>query len=153
MTLTDHQIGLIERSFSQMIPISGLAAELFYARLFSIAPDVQPLFKSDLKVQGAKLMQSLGLVVSGLRDWEAMKPVAADLAARHVVYGVTPAQYEPVGDALIWTLARSLGEAFDPETEAAWRAAYGVISDFMVDSAYARPMAASDVAASDMAAE
>ena len=150
MTLTDRQVSLIETSFAQIRPISGLAAELFYSNLFSIAPEVQPLFRSDMKRQGEKLMNTLGFVVDGLRDLDTVLPVARNLAARHVAWGVTPKHYEPVGDALIVTLSQGLQEAFTDEVREAWESAYALLAGAMVESAYPR---AGTPAAAGMAAE
>ncbi len=138
MGLSNEQITLIEASFAQVAPMSGLAAELFYARLFAIAPELQTLFKGDMTDQGAKLMKTLALAVNSLRDLDAVAPALKDLAARHVTYGVTPAMYTPVGEALIDTLASSLDEAFDDPTREAWVQAYTVMAQMMVDSAYPR---------------
>lgn len=132
--LSESDIVLIQESFSQVAPIADQAAGLFYNRLFEIAPEVRPLFKSDITEQGKKLMSTLAIVVNGLRDLGAIVPVAQDLAKRHVGYGVQAAHYEPVGAALIWTLGQGLGEAFTPETEAAWVKAYGVLSGVMIEA-------------------
>lgn len=147
MTLTADQIDRIRTSFRQILPISGLAAELFYARLFDGNPEFQALFKGDMTRQGEKLMQTLGLVVMGLDEPTKILPAARDLAGRHVAYGVTPAMYAPVGETLIFTLAHSLGEAFDAETRSAWEAAYAMLSEEMVRSAYEPAAQASNVAA------
>ena len=135
--MDDAKIQAVQDSFAKVIPIKDAAAELFYTRLFTIAPEVEPLFKGDMKEQGAKLMATLGVVVNGLRDLDKIVPVAQDLAARHVTYGVTPAMYQPVGEALIWTLKQGLGDGFTPEVEAAWTDAYTILSEAMVTSAYA----------------
>lgn len=137
-SLTDAQIELIQSSFAEVRPISKEAARLFYARLFDIAPEVESLFKGDMDEQGAKLMATLGVVVAGLRNLGELVPVAADLAARHVTYGVTPKHYTPVGEALLWTLEKGLGESFTSEHYTAWATAYGILSDAMVSSAYPR---------------
>ena len=42
--MTPDQITLIQDSFSKVAPISDAAAEIFYARLFEIAPEVKPYF-------------------------------------------------------------------------------------------------------------
>jgi hypothetical protein len=55
---------LIQQSGAKVVPIAETAAELFYGRLFEIAPEVKPLFKTDLKLQGVKLMKMLGTVVN-----------------------------------------------------------------------------------------
>ena len=136
MPLTSDQITLIEDSFADVVPIKDQAAALFYGRLFEIAPEVRPLFKSDLTEQGAKLMATLGIVVKGLRNLDAVVPIAAKLATRHVDYGVKPEHYAPVGAALLWTLGQGLGEKFTPEVERAWTEAYGILSGAMIGAAY-----------------
>jgi hemoglobin-like flavoprotein len=46
------------------------------------------------------------------------------LGRRHVGYGVRDEHYSTVGEALIWTLAQGLGDAFTSEVREAWAAAY-----------------------------
>jgi hemoglobin-like flavoprotein len=140
--MTPHQITAIQESFRKVAPISEQAAALFYGRLFEIAPSVKPLFRGDMKEQGRKLMATLAVVVNGLGNLEAILPAASALAKRHVDYGVKPAHYAPVGEALLWTLERGLGAQWTAELAAAWGAAYGVLSEFMIGEAYGRSAAA-----------
>ncbi len=141
--MTPQQIALVQGSFEQVAPIAATAAQLFYGRLFAIAPEVEPLFKTtDMDEQGRKLMGTLAVVVGGLSDLEALLPAVRGLAARHVAYGVAAGHYAPVGEALIWTLERGLGEAFTPETREAWGAAYARLSNVMIDEAYGQSSAA-----------
>lgn len=134
--MTPDQIQLVQDSFSKVVPIKDQAAELFYGRLFETAPEVRPLFKGDMKEQGAKLMATLAVVVKGLNNIEAVLPVAGDLAKRHVDYGVEPEHYPLVGSALLWTLGQGLGDGFTDEVEAAWTEAYGLLSGAMIAAAY-----------------
>ena len=130
-------IELVQSSFEKVVPIADQAADLFYNRLFEIAPDVKPLFgESDMKAQGKKLMATLGVAVRGLSDLEATVPVIQKLAQNHVQYGVKPEHYEPVGEALIWTLGQGLGEGFTPEVKTAWVGVYTLVSETMIAAAY-----------------
>ena len=95
--MTPAEIDLVQGSFAKVAPIADSAADLFYARLLEIAPEVQPMFTGDMSDQGAKLMATLGVVVNGLTDLDAIVPVAERLAVKHVDYGVTAAHYAPVG--------------------------------------------------------
>lgn len=147
MNVTDPQKALIRESFSRIAPISDLAAELFYARLFAIAPEVQPLFKSDMGEQRVKLMETLAVVIDALDAPETLTAQAHDLARRHVGYGVRAEHYPPVGEALIFTLEHALADDFTPETQTAWQAVYTQLSTLMISSAYARGAVASGVAA------
>ncbi|WP_414899510.1 globin family protein [Rhizobium cremeum] len=130
--MTPKDIDLVQSSFAKVVPIREAAAELFYGRLFEIAPEVKPLFKGEMKEQGRKLMTTLGVVVNGLRDLQSIVPAAVALAVKHNDYGVKPAHYEVVGDALLWTLEQGLGPDFTPETKAAWTSAYGTLSGVMI---------------------
>jgi hemoglobin-like flavoprotein len=140
--MTPDQIKAIQESFAKVAPIADEAATLFYGRLFKIAPSVAPLFKGDMHEQGKKLMATLAVVVNGLANLKTILPTASALAKRHVGYGVTAADYAPVGEALLWTLERGLGAQWTPELAAAWTAAYGVLSEFMIGEAYGRSAAA-----------
>ena len=140
--MTPSQIDLVQSSFAKVAPIADTAARLFYERLFEIAPEVKPLFNRDMKEQGRKLMATLGLVTKGLKNLEAILPAAKSLATKHVSYGVRAEHYQPVGDALLWTLEQGLGSDFTPEVRDAWLAAYTTLSGAMIAEAYGRKIAA-----------
>ena len=134
--MTPTQIALVQSSFEKVVPIADIAASLFYGRLFETAPQVRPLFRSDMTDQRRKLMTTLGIVVKSLDKLETILPAVKVLASRHVAYGVTAEHYPPVGAALLWTLRHGLGEAFTPAVEDAWATAYGTLSAVMIEAAY-----------------
>jgi hemoglobin-like flavoprotein len=82
-------------------------------------------------------MATLAVVVNGLSNLDATLPAASALAKRHVAYGVKPAHYAPVGEALLWTLERGLGANWTEELAAAWG-----LSEYMIGEAYGRSAAA-----------
>jgi hemoglobin-like flavoprotein len=137
--MTPSDIALVKSTFAQVRPIADQAAQLFYGRLFEIAPHVKPLFKGDMKEQGRKLMATLGTVVAGLDDLGPILPVASSLAKRHVAYGVRADDYKVVGAALLWTLEQGLGPAWGADAAKAWTAAYTTLSDYMISEAYGTP--------------
>ncbi len=130
--MTPEQIKLVQDSFEQVAPIADQAAELFYGRLFEIAPEVKPMFKSDMSQQGKKLMTMIGVAVRGLDDIEKIVPAVKHLGVRHVEYGVKEEHFAPVGAALLWTLEQGLGEAWNEELHTAWATTYGVLSTTMI---------------------
>jgi nitric oxide dioxygenase len=135
-------VALVQDSFKKVAPISDVAAELFYGRLFEVAPQVKPMFRGDMKEQGRKLMATLGVVVTGLTRLETVLPAASALAKQHVAYGVKAEHYPIVGSALLWTLEKGLGDAWTPELAVAWTAAYGTLSGYMISEAYGTAQAA-----------
>jgi hemoglobin-like flavoprotein len=138
--MTPQQVQLVKLSFAKVAPISSQAADLFYGRLFEIAPQVRPLFKGDIKAQGQKLMSTIALAVSSLDKLPELVPVVQDLGRRHVGYGVKDEHYDSVGEALLWALDKGLGPDFTPEVKAAWTAVYLILADTMKSAA--RPVAA-----------
>ncbi|MCA0044461.1 globin family protein [Celeribacter litoreus] len=134
--MDDKTISLVQDSFAKVKPIAETAAEIFYADLFTSAPEVRPLFKGDMSEQGMKLMGTLAVVVNGLRDLDAIVPVAQQLAIKHVDYGVKAEDYDKVGASLLRTLDQGLGQDFTPEVREAWVTAYGTLSSVMVAAAY-----------------
>lgn len=134
--MTPEQATLVQDSFRLVVPIKDQAAALFYGRLFELDPSTKALFTgTDMAEQGAKLMATLGFVVAGLKRPAEVVPAAQALAKRHVGYGVKEAHYPTVGAALLWTLGQGLGEAFTPEVEVAWTAAYTLLAGVMIDAA------------------
>ena len=129
--MTPQQIDLVQSSFKKVVPIAGTAADLFYDRLFEIAPEVRSMFPQDLSEQKKKLMGMLGTAVGSLHKLETILPAVKDLGQRHKGYGVTAAHYAPVGAALLWTLEKGLGPDFTPEVKAAWTETYNALSGVM----------------------
>jgi hemoglobin-like flavoprotein len=135
--MTPEQAAVVQDSFKKVIPIAATAADLFYDRLFAIAPHVRTLFPDDLREQKIKLIGMLATVVSNLHQVEQIIPNVEDLGRRHVRYGVTAEHYEPVGAALLWTLEQGLGAEFTLPVRAAWGAAYTTLSGAMKSAAAA----------------
>jgi hemoglobin-like flavoprotein len=133
--MTPEQVKLVQDSFAKVAPIAGKAADIFYDRLFTIAPDVRPLFPSDLTEQKKKLIQMLATAVTNLHQVEKIIPAVEDLGRRHAGYGVTARHYEPVGAALLWTLERGLGPDFSPPVKAAWTETYMTLAGVMQKAA------------------
>ncbi|TMJ52722.1 MAG: hemin receptor [Alphaproteobacteria bacterium] len=140
--MTPDQVKLVQESFAKVAPIADQAATIFYGRLFEVAPRVKAMFPTDMAEQRKKLMATLAVVVNGLSNLASVLPAASALAIRHVSYGAKPEHYPVVGGALLWTLEKGLGEDWTPEVAAAWTAAYGTLSGYMISEAYGRPQAA-----------
>ena len=137
--MTPEQVKLVQDSFKKVVPIAGTAADLFYERLFTIAPEVRPLFPDDLTQQKTKLIAMLATAVNNLHQVGTIVPAVEDLGKRHVAYGVTDKHYEPVGAALLWTLEQGLGTDFTPPVKAAWTEAYMTLAGVMKKAAATVP--------------
>ena len=132
--MNTEQVKLVQESFEKVVPIAGTAATLFYDRLFETTPEVKSLFKGDMEQQKLALMQTLGVVVKGLTAPETILPAVKSLAERHKDYGVQPDHFTSVGASLLWTLEKGLGDAYTPEVNDAWVAAYTMLSGVMIET-------------------
>lgn len=140
--MTPEQIKLVQDSFYKIKPFAMEAADLLYGRLFSVAPQVRPLFRGDTSEQKRMLVAVLGTAVAGLGRLDKLKPTLWELGRRHVTYGIEPAHYRLFGDALVWALEKRLGNDFTPAIKQAWVDAYAELADAMInvaDEATSRP--------------
>ncbi len=133
--LTERKKRLVQSSFTKVAPIADKAAEIFYAKLFEMDPNIKPLFKGDMKQQGAKLMSMIGTAVNGLDNLEAIVPAVQNLGKGHVSYGVKDSHYDTVGGALLYTLETGLGDDFTEDVKDAWTEVYTVLATTMKDAA------------------
>ena len=129
--MSPDQIKCVQQSWEQVVPIAKQASEMFYQRLFQIAPHLKPLFKGDITEQGKKLTTLLTTVVRGLNNLEKLEMAVWQLGRRHQVYGVKSDDFAPVAEALLWTLAEGLGAKFTAQIKEAWVAAYTVLATVM----------------------
>ena len=132
--MTPQQIEPVQTSFRKVVPVAGTAADLFYGRLFEIAPEVRSVFPDDMREQKTKLMSMLGTALSNLHRLEAILLAVTALGQRHKGYGVTAAHYAPVGAALLWTLEKGLGPDFTPDVKAAWTETYTALAGVMTSA-------------------
>ena len=137
--MTPADVQSVQHSFEKVVPIADAAAAMFYARLFEIDPSTRGLFGTDMRKQGAMLMQTLGLAVRHLHEPEHILAAVQALGRRHVGYGVREAHYDSVGSALLWTLGQGLGPAFTAEVNAAWQKAYALLAGIMKTAARELP--------------
>jgi hemoglobin-like flavoprotein len=131
LTLTETEIELVRATFDLIVPIAPVIADLFYERLFYLAPSVRRMFPPDMRGEKRSLIVMIATTVQNLDNPEALVPLAKALGARHARYGVTAGHYEVVGEVLVWTLERGLASDFTAEVERAWRRAYGLLAAAM----------------------
>jgi nitric oxide dioxygenase len=137
--MTPAQLRLLQRSYAKIEPIADQFGTIFYERLFTIAPEIRPLFRSDLKAQQAKFMKVIAEVVQlHLRSIISL-PVTAQAANSavlpgafwsgklHAAYGVRMEDYETMKSALTWALEKTLGDECTEDIKAAWGTAYDIV--------------------------
>ncbi len=127
--MNKSEIELIRKTWALVEPTADAVAQLFYQRLFEIAPETRKLFAAtDMAAQRTKLIGALSLLVDKADQLENVVPVLRKLGRGHVNYGVEARHYDCVGSALLWTLEQGLDERFTGQARAAWTVAYALVS-------------------------
>jgi hemoglobin-like flavoprotein len=125
-------IELLAASFARIVARRDDAGALFYARLFATAPELHGYFRGSIASQRDKLMSLLAEVVEYYRVGVDPQSYLARLGMSESSYGGRRAQFEAVGDALLFTLAHVLREDFSPGVRAVWATAYAEVSAAML---------------------
>ena len=128
---TDAEIARVRRTFALIAPIAGVIADMFYDRLFYLAPSVRRMFPHDMREQKRSLTVMMASTVQNLDNLDALVPLAKALGARHRRLGVTDGHYEIAEEALIWSLERGLASDFTAAVEESWRRAFRLLADAM----------------------
>lgn len=129
---TDREIEVVRGTWAKASADPDAAAALFYGKLFETAPAVKPLFTADMKDQGRKLMQMIGIAVNNMEDVGKIVPALIELGERHEGYGAEDEHYPVVGEVLIDTLRTALGDEFTDEADLAWAKTYAAVAAVML---------------------
>lgn len=133
--MTDQQISNVKNSwkiFQAINPV--LVGDVFYSKLFRIAPKLRHMFSTTTEEQSKKLVEMLNIIVGRLNRLDELTEDIRQLAIRHAGYGVKPEHYTVVGTALLWTLAKGLGKDWTKDVEDAWVACYSLLADTMINA-------------------
>jgi hemoglobin-like flavoprotein len=123
---------LIRVSWQQISSRRELMAVMFYGRLFELEPSLRELFRdADFHEQRTKFIAMLNLLVQFADQPDDLIREAAQLGRRHAMMNLSSRHYEVVGEALLWTMDRSLGMDFTPATRAAWTELYALVASVM----------------------
>jgi hemoglobin-like flavoprotein len=131
--LTPEQAALVLAT-ADAVFASGRFADRFYDRLFARAGTLA-LFPADLAALKLKFMNTLTSLLGSVQHPAMFGSILAHLGRQHRRFGVVPAHYGPVGEALLATLGDVLGERFTPAVGEAWAALYAEIARRMQDGA------------------
>lgn len=133
--LTPEHVATIQGTCDVLLSANTRAADIFYDRLFAMAPDTRAMFPDDMSAQKRKLLDMLGSLVGYLTHPAMLGGVVSELGRRHAAYGAKPDHYGPVGAALLASLQELLGPRYTPQAQAAWTALYTHLSRSMLKAA------------------
>ena len=131
--MTDAEIRLVKQTWRTLRAIDPvIVGDLFYSKLFIANPSLRNMFPKKMDEQYTKLMDMLSVIIARLDRMDELNEDIAAMARRHVHYGVRPAHYKLVGNALLWTLRQGLGQDWTIDLEQAWTKCYSNLADTMM---------------------
>jgi len=131
MSISRHDRLTIYKSYRLIAAQGETLTDIFYENLFKIDPSLASLFHKSVKIQGANWRQMFRTVIMAVDRLQDIEGELEALSIRHLSYGVTEADYDKMGEALLMTLEQCLVNEFTPEVREAWQALYGNVADTM----------------------
>ena len=131
MPLTQNELAIVRRSFQDAMVMREPFQLDFYEAFFRRAPEARKMFREDISGQGMRFMTTLRTIVDNL-DTEDLSENLADLGHAHSALGVQVEHFGPMREALVETLARTLGDAWHDEIGDAWRKAFDEMAEAMI---------------------
>jgi hemoglobin-like flavoprotein len=134
--MTNNQIEQVQKSWKMVAAMEPIVVgNLFYNRLFEIAPEVRPMFRhASIDEQSRKLLSMINYVIIKLNKLDDIIDEVKKLAQRHVQYGVQDEHYSIVGSALLWTLEAGLADNWNNELKEAWTVCYTILAKAMIEA-------------------
>lgn len=123
-TPAQHAAQVVRRTWVELEPRVDEIASWFAALLFSIDPTARALFPAHVGPPARRLIRSLVLPMSTVDRPDELRALLDPLVREHRGLGLTPAQYETLGVALIGALRHFARDGWDGATEHAWVLAF-----------------------------
>ncbi len=128
-------IELLETTFAALEPQADKLVERFYEELFSQHPAVKPLFKNtDPKTQPKKLLTSLKMIVSSVRNPEKLEKALHEMGKKHQEYGALEAHYPAVAETLLGVMEEFAGDLWTDEVKEVWSQALNFVASTMLEA-------------------
>ena len=112
-------------------------AQIFYRRLFDLAPHLADLFAAtEMESQQRKFVAMMDEIVRLVHDPDAFEEALRASGARHRGYGVVSGHYRTVGEAFLQSLDRvTPAGGLSADERAAWAEAYTHMAHLMQSGA------------------
>jgi hemoglobin-like flavoprotein len=124
----------MQASFSKIYAKKAELAERFYVHLFTLLPEVEPLFDNDFAKQKEMFASMLTYCLKGVAHNKSLTHTGTTLAKTHARYGLGPRETEMAGRAVMAALQDVLGDELTSEQRDIWEEAVrGVMQLILAD--------------------
>ncbi|MGR6872895.1 NO-inducible flavohemoprotein [Pseudomonas sp. HK3] len=134
--LSQQQIEIVKSTIPLLENAGTAITEHFYKRMFIHNPELQDTFNMSNQASGRQqfaLFSAIAAYAKHLENPSVLASMVERIANKHTSLHIQPAQYDIVGHHLIETLRELAADAFTPDVEAAWAAAYGQLAGVFIN--------------------
>ncbi len=133
--LTSAQIDIVKSTIPLLESAGSKITEHFYTRMFSHNPELKNIFNMSHQHSGRQsvaLFNAVAAYAQHIDNLPVLHAAVERIAHKHTSFDIRPEQYSIVGHHLIQTLKELAPDAFTPEVEDAWTAAYQQLADIFI---------------------
>ena len=133
--LTEQQIAVVKSTIPLLESAGSDITEYFYKRMFTANPELQHIFNMSHQKTGSQqlaLFNAIAAYAKNIDNIPVILGAVERIANKHTSLNIQPEHYPIVGHHLLETLRELAGDAFTPEVEDAWTAAYALLAHVFI---------------------
>lgn len=133
--LNNHTIAIIKSTIPLLESAGPALTTHFYQRMFTHNPELKDIFNMAHQKNGRQsvaLFAAVAAYAKHIDNLEVLTAAVERIAHKHTSFNIQADHYQIVGHHLIETLRELAPEAFSPEVEAAWTAAYLFLAQIFI---------------------
>ncbi|KLN65172.1 MULTISPECIES: NO-inducible flavohemoprotein [Vibrio] len=134
--LNNQHIEVVKSTIPLLESAGPALTQHFYQRMFSHNPELKDIFNMTHQKtgrQGVALFEAVAAYAKNIENLEVLTSAVERIAHKHTSFNIQAEHYQVVGHHLIETLRELATEAFTPEVEEAWTAAYLFLAQVFID--------------------
>ncbi|MEO1622250.1 MAG: adenylate/guanylate cyclase domain-containing protein, partial [Cyanobacteria bacterium J06632_3] len=116
----DQQVEQVQASYQELLTTGEVWANHFFDRLLALAPNCQTCLPGDATARNAQASNILQTLVKGLSHLDLLLPTLQDWGRQVTAYDIGERDFDAIGEALIWSLERSLFTSLSPDVKQSW---------------------------------
>jgi NAD(P)H-flavin reductase/hemoglobin-like flavoprotein len=122
-------------SLSALEPVADAAMTYFYGQLFAMDTEIRAMFPAAMAMQRRRFFRALVRIAGGQDESATLTGYLEQLGRAHRKFGVREQQYEVFRRALMATLHKFAGPAWDETAQQAWEDAFDHAARVMIEAA------------------
>ncbi|GGI92916.1 flavohemoprotein [Shewanella hanedai] len=133
--LSEKHISIVKSTIPLLESAGTAITEHFYQRMFSHNPELKNIFNMSHQKTGgqpAALFNAVAAYAKNIDNLGALSGAVERIAHKHTSFNIQPDHYPIVGHHLLETLRELAPDAFTPDVEEAWGAAYGLLAGIFI---------------------